>query len=42
MDIASRTEDEMELDVIYESEGRQKLRKRQNWTPRMEMEGVQN
>lgn len=37
-----RTEDEMELDAMYESEGRPKLRMRWNWTPRMEMEGVQN
>lgn len=40
--MASRTEDGMEMDAMYESEGRPELRKRWNWTPRMEMEGVQN
>ena len=34
MDMASRIEDEMEMDAMHESEGRQELRKRWNWTGR--------
>ena len=40
--MASGTEDEMEMDAMYESEWRPELRKRWNWTPRMEVRGVQN
>ena len=40
--MASGTEDEMEMDATYESEGRPDLRMGWSWTPRMEREGVQN
>lgn len=40
--MASRTEDEMEMDATYESEGRPKLRRLEGWTPRLDVTGVQN
>ena len=42
MDMASRIEDGMELDATYGSEGRPELRKRWNWTPHLDVTGVQN
>ena len=40
--MASRTDDEMEMDAIYESEGRPKLRRLEGWTPESDGHGVQN
>ena len=40
--MASRIEDWMELDALYESEGRPKLRRLEGWTPTGERHGVQN
>ena len=42
MDMASRIEDEMELDATHGKGWRPELRKRWNWTPRKEVRGVQN
>jgi len=42
MDMASRIEDEMEMDAMYESEGRPKLRRLEGWTPESNGHGVQN
>ena len=42
MGVASRIDDGMELDATHGCDRRPKLRMGWNWTPRMEMEGVQN
>ncbi len=40
--VASRTEDEMEMDATYESEGRPKLKRLEGWTPESDEHGVQS
>ena len=40
--VASRIEDEMELDAMHGSEGRPKLKRLEEWTPESDGYGVQN